>query len=97
MPIRLAIPLPGPFVWTRRTGIRRPRASRFHSPWYWLLGIWLLELSLVALWAVTVGAVWLAWHAVKLTAALTLVLVGLAVERIQTGRPVGKHRKPRSV
>lgn len=92
MPIRLAIPLPGPFVWIGKSHRKRTMpANRFHSPWYWLLGIWALEAGLWVTWWVTIGALWLAWVLIRLAGGLLLVALGMIIQQLHD-RP-GKHRK----
>jgi hypothetical protein len=79
MPIRFALPLPGPFVWTpgRRTQ-RRPQSFR-HTAWYLLLG-WPVELAFWMITGAVIGSVWLAWIVIQATIALLLWLAADAAQ-----------------
>jgi hypothetical protein len=60
MPLYMRVPLPGPFVWSKRIGgTRRRGSSRFESPLYWLLGIWALEASVWLVIGLVCVVIWL--------------------------------------
>jgi hypothetical protein len=90
MPIRTVIHLPGPYVWTSR--VHGHRSFR-HTLWYWLFGIWMLELTARGLVIVLFAVTWLLWQVCKLLLAGALIILGSGI-RYLTHRPrtVGRHR-----
>jgi hypothetical protein len=63
---------------------------RFHSPIYWLSGLWMLEGMFWAMAAAFSLAVLVMWYAGSLTIRLIIGVVALLLSHY-AGRPTGKH------
>lgn len=70
-----------------------PPTSRFHSVWYWLFGIWMLELTARLLVIILFAVTWALWQVCKLLLAAALIVIGFGIHYL-THRPrtVGRHR-----
>lgn len=75
-----------------RVMARRGRHARFHSPLYWLSGVWMLEGTFWVMLLAFAAAVWLTVEVAKLSVVLVLGVLAYFVDR---GEP-GAHRAIRS-
>ena len=96
MPVRFALPLPGPFYWVsgrRKAKLAQPVASFRSRPAYWLLGGWVIEASLWITVAVVVASCYLGWLVLKFGIAGLLWCAGTGWQLITNWRSGnGKHR-----
>lgn len=90
MPVRFALPLPGPFYWvphrTRTSNIR-------HTVAYWLFGMWAIEAAVYVSVVVVRVALWLTWWALRIIAAGLLWLVAVGWEFAADWRADRKARR----
>lgn len=93
MPVRIAIPLPGPFVWVsgHHRHHRAAHRSLRHTPAYWLLGGWAFEAAFWITAAIVVGVVWVSWFLLRSATGIVLLGLGSAVHWYRHHRTEHRH------